>query len=130
MILGRFKESADGCFVGNIRTMFFKSDKVVFEPIPPSSNPKAPAFRVYTGDEIELGAAWRKANKDGVVFYEVTLDDPTFANAVYCVLHAARESDGYVMLWDRPRRKPKPPRALFREGLRASDALKALAEAR
>jgi uncharacterized protein (DUF736 family) len=126
MILGRFKESADGCFVGHIRTMFFKSDKIVFEPIPHSINPRAPAFRVYTGDEIELGAAWRKTNADGAVFYEVALDDPTFANTVFCVLRTARDGDGYVMFWERPRRKPKkPPQLAFREGTRATDALRA-----
>lgn len=128
MILGRFKESADGCFVGHIRTMFFKSDKVVFEPIPPSANPKAPVFRIFTGDEIELGAAWRKVGEDGVVWYEVTLDDPTFANPVHCILRSAKEGDGHIMFWDRPRRKPKPNQLGFREGMRASEALKAFAK--
>lgn len=92
MIIGRFSESSDGTLVGHIRTMFFKSDKVVFEPIPPSSNPKAPVFRIYTGDEIELGAAWRKVGGDGVVWYEVTLDDPTFANPVHCNPAARRRA--------------------------------------
>jgi hypothetical protein len=33
MILGRFAEiSTSGRFIGHVRTLFFRSDKVVFEP--------------------------------------------------------------------------------------------------
>jgi uncharacterized protein (DUF736 family) len=53
-----------GVLIGHIRTLFFKSDKVVFEPIV-STNAKAPSHRVYTGDEVELGAAWRKTSPTG-----------------------------------------------------------------
>ena len=63
-IIGRFVEQSDGALIGHIRTMFFKSDKVLFEPAEPSPNAKAPAFRVYTADEIELGAAWRREAKE------------------------------------------------------------------
>jgi uncharacterized protein (DUF736 family) len=103
MIIGRFTEANDGQLVGHIRTLFFRSDKVVFEPTR-SANAKAPSFRIYSGDEIELGAAWSNAAKEtGQIYYDVTLDDPTFAGPVRCRLAQAKSGDGYVLVWERPR---------------------------
>jgi uncharacterized protein (DUF736 family) len=108
MILGRFAENpASGVLVGHIRTLFFKSDKVVFEPIE-SANDKAPTHRVYSADEVELGAAWRKTAKEtGLVYYDVTLDDPTFASAVHARLVQAKAKDasGFILVWDRASKK-------------------------
>jgi len=101
MIIGRFAEN-DGRLIGHIRTLFFRSDKVVFEPTPDSSGGNAPAFRVYSGDEIELGAAWRNAGKEtGQIYYDVKLDDPTFAAPVRCRLAQAKSGDGFVLVWER-----------------------------
>ncbi|MGE0371643.1 MAG: DUF736 domain-containing protein [Hyphomonadaceae bacterium] len=111
MIIGRFAESpVSGVLIGHIRTLFFKSDKVVFEPVAPKSA-RAPSHRIYTGDEVELGAAWRKTSMDdSVIRYEVTLDDPTFAGAVYARL----EQDGpdrkgqnrwFILIWNRAAKK-------------------------
>jgi uncharacterized protein (DUF736 family) len=127
MILGRFTETPDGCYIGHIRTVFFRSDKVVFEPLPAGGNAKAPAFRIYTADEIELGAAWRKANADGHVFYDVTLDDPTFAQPVYCRLTQIKDRPGFILIWERTARSKaaqKSPR--LKEGTRASAILRTL----
>ena len=102
MIIGRFNETTDGTHIGHIRTMFFKSDKVVFEPTQDAKSAKAPAFRVYTADEIELGAAWRKSGKEsGVVYYDVKLDDPTFAKPIWCRLVQTRAGDGFLLVWER-----------------------------
>lgn len=101
-IVGRFAEQRDGTLIGHIRTMFFKSNKVVFEPAELGKGVKAPAFRVFTADEIELGAAWRREGKDtGLVYYDVKLDDPTFAAPVWCRLAQAKNSDGFVLVWER-----------------------------
>lgn len=108
MIIGRFTEGSDGTHIGHIRTMFFKSDKVVFEPTTEAKSEKTPAFRVYTADEIELGAAWRKAGKDtGVVYYDVKLDDPTFAKPIWCRLVQTKKADGYLLVWERTTIKTK-----------------------
>lgn len=107
MIIGRFAENpASGLLIGHIRTLFFKSDKVVFEPLA-SDNPKAPSHRVYTADEVELGSAWRKTGKtDGLVYYEVKLDDPTFAAPVFVrLVQAKKKGSGLIMVWDRPDKK-------------------------
>ncbi len=110
MILGRFAENpASGVFVGHIRTLFFKSDKVVFEPIE-GANDKSPSHRVYSADEVELGAAWRKTAKEtGVIYYDVTLDDPTFAGPIYARLvgpkSARKDQLGYMLIWERGSKK-------------------------
>lgn len=102
MIIGRFTESTDGTFIGHTRTLFFKSDKVVFEPIADAPSAKAPAYRVYTGDEIELGAAWRKTGKgSGLVYYDVKLDDPTFAKPIFCRLVQSKQGNGFLLVWER-----------------------------
>jgi len=102
MIIGRFTESTGGTHIGHIRTMFFKSDKVVFEPTDAAKAANAPAFRVYTADEIELGAAWRKAGKEtGSIYYDVKLDDPTFARPIFCRLVQAKNGNGFLLVWER-----------------------------
>lgn len=102
MIIGRFTETSDGQHIGHIRTMFFKSDKVVFEPTTEATSAKAPAFRVYTADEIELGAAWRKSAKEtGSIYFDVKLDDPTFAKPIWARLVQAKKADGYLLVWER-----------------------------
>jgi|SRR5690606_2098799 len=104
MIIGRFSEANDGQLVGHIRTLFFRSDKVVFEPAADIKAANAPAFRIYSGDEIELGAAWRNAGKaTGQIYYDVKLDDPTFAGPVRCRLAQAKNGDGFVLVWERQR---------------------------
>lgn len=108
MIIGRFNEGEDGNLIGHIRTMFFKSDKVVFEPVPPGKSAALPAFRIYSADEIELGAAWRKAARGtGLVYYEVTLDDPTFTAPIRCRLAQAKQGGGFLLVWERARTKTK-----------------------
>ncbi len=102
MIIGRFNETSEGTHIGHIRTMFFKSDKVVFEPTEDAKSEKTPAFRVFTADEIELGAAWRKAGKEsGSVYYDVKLDDPTFSKPIWCRLVQAKKGDGFLLVWER-----------------------------
>lgn len=100
-IVGRFSEREDGALIGHIRTMFFKSDKVVFEPSE-LTGAKAPTFRVFTGDEIEIGAAWKRAAKEtGTVYFDVKLDDPTFAAPVWARLTQPKQGHGYLLIWER-----------------------------
>lgn len=108
MIIGRFAENpSSGLLVGHIRTLFFQSDKVVMEPLTEGGD-KTPTHRIFTGDEVELGAAWRKhAKEDGANYYDVVLDDPTFAAPVYARLVPARKKGtGFILIWERQNRKP------------------------
>lgn len=100
-IVGRFSEREDGALIGHIRTLFMRSDKVVFEPSE-LTGARAPAYRIFTGDEIELGAAWRRTAKEtGAVYFDVKLDDPTFAAPVFARLTQAKDSRGYLLIWER-----------------------------
>ncbi len=103
MIIGRFAENpASGVLIGHLRTLLYRSDKVVFEPIDAAS-PKAPTHRIFTGDEVELGCAWRRTAKgDGGVYFDVSLDDPTFVAPVAArLVRAPKAGTGYILLWDR-----------------------------
>lgn len=115
MIIGRFAENpASGLLIGHIRTLFFKSDKVVFEPIVDGGE-KSPSHRVYTADEVELGAAWRRqAKDDGSTYYDVKLDDPTFSAPIYArLVKAKQKGTGLMMIWDRqPRKAPAALKAV------------------
>ncbi len=103
MIIGSFaRNPTSGVFIGHIRTLFFKSDKVVFEPVAGASG-KSPSHRVYTADEVELGAAWSKTDAQGDTHYDVTLDDPTFAAPIYARLEQGR--DTHILIWNRAKKK-------------------------
>lgn len=106
MIIGRFAEQADGTIIGHVRCLFLRSDKVVFEPIADTGkSEKSPAFRIWTSDEIELGAAWGKSSKDGVVYYEVKIDDPTLAQPIYARLVQPKGKSGFILVWERTTRR-------------------------
>ncbi len=103
MIIGRFAENpVSGLIIGHIRSLFYKSDKVVFEPLA-GGGEKSPTHRIYTGDEVELGCAWRCTAKDGAsIYYDVKLDDPTFAAPIQARLVRSKKKDeGLVLLWER-----------------------------
>lgn len=108
MIIGRFAENpATGLLIGHIRTLFFKSDKVTFEPLAAPKG-RAPTHRIYTGDEVELGCAWRcDAKGDGRHYYDVKLDDPTFAAPIHARLAWSKtKGGGLILIWERQTQKP------------------------
>ena len=102
MIIGRFHEHADGTYIGTLRSLFLRADKILFEPIAPDAQAaRGPDFRIYTSDEIEIGAAWSRMSKDGALYLDVTLDDPSFAQPVQTRLVQARKGTGFILIWER-----------------------------
>lgn len=100
MIIGVFSEKEDGRFVGTIQTLLFRADKVVFEPLQ-RNNPKGPAYRIYTGADLEIGAAWTQASKTtGEVTLSVLIDDPTLAKPIRCGLTKGKEGR-WLLVWNR-----------------------------
>jgi len=88
----------EGNLVGTLLTLTLTS-KISFMP-ETSENDKAPAYRVYAGNnEVEIGAGWKKTAKSGKAYVSVKLDDPTFAQPIYCVL--LKTEDGYRLDWNR-----------------------------
>jgi len=54
-----------------------------------------------TNNQVELGAAWKKASTEGREYISVKLDDPTWAAPVYASLLEAEDGKGLNLLWSR-----------------------------
>ncbi|WP_371420454.1 DUF736 domain-containing protein [Tardiphaga sp.] len=83
-------------FIGNLKTLSL-SIGAEFLALPRTD--KGPDFRILSGD-IELGAAWKKARKDGREYFFVRLDDPTFANPIFASLVEGRDGE-HALIWSR-----------------------------
>ncbi len=60
----------------------------------------APDYRVYAAG-VEIGAAWSKTSEASTKPYlSIKLDDPSFAEAIYCRL-IGRDSGDHVLVWSR-----------------------------
>lgn len=79
---------------------------LLLQPTGEPSGSNRPAFRVHAekaADHIvEIGAAWQKRRKDGSgePFLTITLDDPSFDNAIN-VAAFPNENGGYQISWRR-----------------------------
>jgi uncharacterized protein (DUF736 family) len=93
--IGNFTKKNDR-YTGSLRTVSL-SLAVDFAPIASSDN--GPDFRVVSGS-IELGAAWKKARKDGGSYLSVRLDDPTFASPVFANLVEGKDGQ-HTLIWTR-----------------------------
>jgi uncharacterized protein (DUF736 family) len=104
--IAKLTKQQDGRLVGTLTTLALHVAKITFAP-EPSENDRAPAYRVFAAD-IEIGAGWNKTSKDGKPYVAVKLDDPSFAQAIWCALFKA-EGGLYVLDWNRqaPRRANK-----------------------
>ena len=101
--IGTFTLAKRGFLQGTIKTMAFNA-KISMEPVN-SDRQGAPAYRLYAG-EVELGAAWAKTAKgSGRAYYQVRLDDPSFAGPIFANLIPNDETGGFALIWSRPRRK-------------------------
>ena len=72
--IGTFTRDEDGSYTGTIRTLSLNI-KVRFIPAEPSQNEKAPDLRVLAGNNVEIGAAWKRSSKENTVYHSVKLDD-------------------------------------------------------
>ncbi|WP_281978775.1 DUF736 domain-containing protein [Pseudorhizobium flavum] len=95
--LGKFKK-AEGGFEGTIEGITTAAAKVRIQPVQAKPNNSAPDYRVFRG-EAEVGAAWRKKNREGQRYLVVTLDDPAFSQPIQCRL--VPEGESYVLFWTR-----------------------------
>jgi uncharacterized protein (DUF736 family) len=96
--IGIFIRGEDGSYTGTIRTLSLNI-KVRFVPAEPSQNEKAPDLRVLAGNNVEIGAAWKRTSKENTVYHSVKLDDPSFPAPIYANLVAV--DDGYALVWSR-----------------------------
>lgn len=100
-IIGTFTKK-DNRYEGTIRTLTYRGP-ARFVPLDDRAKESSPHFRVYA-DNVELGAAWEKRDKDGVVLLSVALDDPSFQKPINGALVADPEvADRYNLIWNRSR---------------------------
>ena len=92
---------------GEIKTLQFQL-KLKFLPDLMRTNEKAPDYTIYAdvanGDDIEIGAAWKKNKQklDGNIleFLSMTIDDPSLPSALNVA--AFKQDDGsYEISWRR-----------------------------
>lgn len=94
--IGTFTRDGDN-FTGAINTLALKA-KASLHPNTKTSD-QAPDFRIYAGGS-EIGAAWLKTSKGERPYLAVKLDDPSFANTIYCRLIEGRDGR-HELLWSR-----------------------------
>ena len=94
--IGTFTRDETG-FTGTIATLAIKA-KAVIRPVRKTVE-NAPDFRVYASG-VEIGAAWSKKSEADKPYLSIKLDDPSFAEAIYCRL-VGREDGDHVLVWSR-----------------------------
>ncbi|WP_315773825.1 MULTISPECIES: DUF736 domain-containing protein [unclassified Bradyrhizobium] len=100
--IGSFKKVGDD-FQGEIITLSLKAKGVRIVPEANRSNENAPSHRVYAG-RVEIGAAWARRSEEGRDYLSLKLDDPSFNAPIYANLFEDEGSEGYTLLWSRPRK--------------------------
>jgi uncharacterized protein (DUF736 family) len=94
--IGTFTRDGDS-FTGTIATLALKA-KVAIKPVTKTVE-NAPDFRVYAAG-VEIGAAWSKKSEADKPYLSIKLDDPSFADAIYCRL-IGKTGDNHVLVWSR-----------------------------
>ena len=104
--IAKLTKQQDGRLVGTLTTLALHVAKITFQP-EQGKNENAPVYRVFAGD-FEIGAGWKKTSKAGKPYISVKLDDPSFAQPIFCALSRAEDSL-YLLDWNRraPRRQSK-----------------------
>ena len=107
MNIGQLKLNAAGVYVGKIQTATLDL-AVGLRPVQ-SSNAAAPKYdvmvRARNGQFLPVGGLWEKASsKDGVIFLQGQIDDPSFDAPLSIALFT--QEDGVLnVAWSRPRRR-------------------------
>ena len=96
--IGTFTKTENG-FTGAVKTLTLN----VKARITPSekSNEKAPDFRIFAGQTVEFGAAWKKKSSEGREYLSVKLDDPSFPAPIYASLVEVEGEEGFSLIWSR-----------------------------
>ena len=96
--IGNFTKSGDR-YSGAVRTLTLN----VKAQIAPAEkdNDKAPDYRIFAGQGVEFGAAWKKTSNAGREYLSVKLDDPSFPAPVFASLVAVEGGNSYALIWSR-----------------------------
>ncbi|MGX9394054.1 DUF736 domain-containing protein (plasmid) [Nitrobacteraceae bacterium UC4446_H13] len=99
-IIGNFTASGNG-FVGTVQTLTVGNVKAKIVPVERTSE-NSPDFRILAGGNIEIGAVWKKNNREtGAEYHSVKLDDPSFRKPIYSTMVKIEGEEGYTLIWSR-----------------------------
>ena len=96
--IGTFTKSGD-TFTGSVKTLNINA-KTTLKAADKTSD-KAPDYRVFSGSNVEFGAAWKKTSSEGRSYLSVKLDDPSFPAPIYATLVEGEEAGSYSLIWSR-----------------------------
>ena len=99
--IGSFTKSGDS-FSGTVKTLSI-SAKLTIRPADKASD-KAPDYRIYASNTVELGAAWKKTSGEGRDYLSVKLDDPSFNAPIYASLFDDEDGETSTLIWSRSRK--------------------------
>jgi len=97
MNIGTFTATKDG-YTGTLRTLTLNA-KAKLVPNAKGEKENSPDFRLQAAGH-DIGAAWKKTSEAGREYLSVTLDDPSFAAAVYARLIEG-EDGTHDLIWSR-----------------------------
>jgi len=95
--IGTFTAQNSG-FTGTLKTLTLNA-KVKLVPNEKASE-NAPDYRLQVVGGAEIGAAWKKTSQADRPYLSVTLDDPSFAVAIYARLLEG-EDGTHALIWTR-----------------------------
>lgn len=114
MIIGNFSyDSAHDSYSGSIRTLTFERTRLLVRPNQKSGE-KEPDYRIFhvvDGDEVEIGAAWKRSSERGRDFLSVVLDDPALPATLHAALFLAAQENMAKLVWTRAQKKSQKPDA-------------------
>lgn len=112
MIIGNFTyDSAHDSYSGDIRTLTFERTRLLVRPHQKSAEkePDYRLFHVVNGEEVEIGAAWKRRSERGQDFLSIVLDDPALSAPINAALFLRDHDNTANLVWTRPSAKPKAP---------------------
>lgn len=102
--VNQLTQNSDGSLTGRYKSLTIN---IPLELVPTGNNGNNPSHRIYSGG-VEIGAAWEKNTRDGLVFYSMTMDDPSFPQQLNIAAFPSKEAGAagvFDIRWNRPRQQ-------------------------
>jgi uncharacterized protein (DUF736 family) len=99
--IGTFTKTKAG-FSGRIRTLALDIELTI-RPAEKSDAENAPDHRIFSANDLEVGAAWSRSGEKAGDYLSIVIDDPTLTQPLRAALFQS-EADAKVwnMMWNRP----------------------------
>ena len=98
-------DEATNSYSGELTTLSLRA-KITMTPNPDKSmNDNRPNYRIYAGQNVEIGAGWIKQNKSGEDYVNVKIAAPELPHVIYANLGRAAGQDddsAYALIWNPP----------------------------